>query len=396
MPLLYGEGNDAFTRLQLEIMKISDDDSLFAWSSPTDPFDAQRIGGNVLANTPADFHGSGDIYVPLSASGSSHPYSMTNKGLSISVVLMSIAEVLNKRGLGPKHEIGISRNDCLFFAPLSCCADSTHHIRGRQAEQKHILLPLIRFTQGDGYIWRRYESDQLHGLPYPNIPWERKKQQIFLPRFQYIFPVKCQAIPDSYFLKIAISAGYFFSNGFAISLATGLGRLHRPSITRWLPPGNDTHDCTLIIRGDSMALVEFKDMTSPAECQDSFVLGIDRNRPTMGSIGVFLLLPNGKPFNERAREARKYQSQESCDRAAIALPSGHVISVALRRRVRDGELMYAVDFDLRLVLDTKSSSSEIHTATRDTQSHNTYCTNELGAGMSGGLDSLNFSRRKIL
>jgi hypothetical protein len=31
IPLLYGEGKNAFKRLQVEILKISDDESLFAW-----------------------------------------------------------------------------------------------------------------------------------------------------------------------------------------------------------------------------------------------------------------------------------------------------------------------------------------------------------------------------
>ena len=31
MPLLYGEGDNAFIRLQEEIMKVSDDQSIFAW-----------------------------------------------------------------------------------------------------------------------------------------------------------------------------------------------------------------------------------------------------------------------------------------------------------------------------------------------------------------------------
>jgi hypothetical protein len=32
MPLVYGEGNKAFIRLQEEIMKDSEDQSLFAWA----------------------------------------------------------------------------------------------------------------------------------------------------------------------------------------------------------------------------------------------------------------------------------------------------------------------------------------------------------------------------
>jgi hypothetical protein len=31
MPLLYGEGSSAFTRLQIEIANRTDDDSIFAW-----------------------------------------------------------------------------------------------------------------------------------------------------------------------------------------------------------------------------------------------------------------------------------------------------------------------------------------------------------------------------
>jgi hypothetical protein len=33
MPLLYGEGELAFVRLQEELMKVSDDYSIFAWKS---------------------------------------------------------------------------------------------------------------------------------------------------------------------------------------------------------------------------------------------------------------------------------------------------------------------------------------------------------------------------
>jgi hypothetical protein len=56
MPLLYGEGNEAFVRLQLEIMKVSDDVSLFAWSNTAY---ASENGPNqryeILAPDPAAF-----------------------------------------------------------------------------------------------------------------------------------------------------------------------------------------------------------------------------------------------------------------------------------------------------------------------------------------------------
>ena len=51
MPLLYGEGERAFRRLQLEIMAVSNDTSIFAWCGDADP----SIG--MLARAPQSFTG---------------------------------------------------------------------------------------------------------------------------------------------------------------------------------------------------------------------------------------------------------------------------------------------------------------------------------------------------
>ncbi|KAI5995882.1 heterokaryon incompatibility protein-domain-containing protein [Pisolithus albus] len=55
MPMLYGEGGKAFQRLQLEIIRVSDDHSLFAW----DPLVPRT--GSVLAENPDDFRDCGHI-----------------------------------------------------------------------------------------------------------------------------------------------------------------------------------------------------------------------------------------------------------------------------------------------------------------------------------------------
>jgi hypothetical protein len=54
MPLLYGERESAFIRLQEGIMKISDDHSLFAWKSPDNR-------GGLLATSPSSFIDSYNI-----------------------------------------------------------------------------------------------------------------------------------------------------------------------------------------------------------------------------------------------------------------------------------------------------------------------------------------------
>ena len=79
MPLLYGEGRKAFMRLQLEIIRKTDDETIFAWPS-SDPYLKQQ---GMLAAWPTWFINCGDIrtYVKFPRP----PYSMTNKGLAFHV-----------------------------------------------------------------------------------------------------------------------------------------------------------------------------------------------------------------------------------------------------------------------------------------------------------------------
>jgi hypothetical protein len=82
MPLLYGEGKEkAFVRLQEEIMKDSDDHSIFAW---TKPFANPATLHGLLADSPADFASSG-TFVPVRNLRKTRPFSTTNGGLRITL-----------------------------------------------------------------------------------------------------------------------------------------------------------------------------------------------------------------------------------------------------------------------------------------------------------------------
>ncbi|KAI0153056.1 heterokaryon incompatibility protein-domain-containing protein [Xylariaceae sp. FL1272] len=62
MPLIYGEGSRAFQRLQDEILKTSNDESIFAWwrtASPRGSRSSRYCG--LLAEAPADFSSSADM-----------------------------------------------------------------------------------------------------------------------------------------------------------------------------------------------------------------------------------------------------------------------------------------------------------------------------------------------
>jgi hypothetical protein len=101
MPLLYGEGKKAFIRLQHEIIKNSDDHSIFAWrdisaadvvwetfmeSNESDVDDGLPTVRGILAQSPAYFKHSNKVerYAPTEDTA----YSMTNKGLHIELPLV--------------------------------------------------------------------------------------------------------------------------------------------------------------------------------------------------------------------------------------------------------------------------------------------------------------------
>lgn len=85
MPLLYGEGERAFIRLQEEIMKISDDQSLFAWRSDHDH-------GGMLATEPAAFRDSSDIipWDPPSSVSDNGPLTVTSKGVHMALPFIGV------------------------------------------------------------------------------------------------------------------------------------------------------------------------------------------------------------------------------------------------------------------------------------------------------------------
>lgn len=113
MPLIYGEGGAAFRRLQLEILKLTTDHSLFAWLPSTHPFYdlALPLGitppsfhTGLLASSVDDFSKSGDISQLAVADDSS--FEMTNLGLRIT--LPCFTEIVQKG------------NRRVLFASLNC------------------------------------------------------------------------------------------------------------------------------------------------------------------------------------------------------------------------------------------------------------------------------------
>ncbi|PMD38523.1 hypothetical protein L207DRAFT_492374 [Hyaloscypha variabilis F] len=119
MQPMYGEGEKAFLRLQTEIMKISDDESIFAWVDET----LANGTSGLLARSPAAFKDSWNIdFCPNFRSA---PYSMTNKGLQINLALSMPKRTRTER-MHACRTGGPEDADAKIFTAFLYCARRGH------------------------------------------------------------------------------------------------------------------------------------------------------------------------------------------------------------------------------------------------------------------------------
>jgi hypothetical protein len=121
MTLLYGEAERAFIRLQEEIMKISADETLFAWRGK--PADYELHG--LLALSPAHFENSGAIrqfiHTPRTA-----PFAATNMGLRLEVLLPKASQLMKSRNFKGQHN-GFRK---IHVAVLNCIDQNSDNLIG--------------------------------------------------------------------------------------------------------------------------------------------------------------------------------------------------------------------------------------------------------------------------
>ncbi|KAL9585448.1 MAG: hypothetical protein Q9212_001521 [Teloschistes hypoglaucus] len=154
MPLLYGEGERAFLRLQHEIIKVSDDESIFAWFSRHRD---DRWQAGILAVSPKAFAKSGQIEAHLPMKGK-RPFSMTNKGLQYHIPRPR--KYLDRQpSTGERYSLLL---DCGF--EIDRWPDS----RARAS----ITIDLVYCTRG----WERVISDNAKAVPYVEPMIQHKKE----------------------------------------------------------------------------------------------------------------------------------------------------------------------------------------------------------------------------
>lgn len=165
MPLLYGEGEKAFFRLQLEIIKNSDDESIFAWFCDNTGRPSSFTSG-MIAHSPENFAKSGHIenYSSVMAKRNS-PYSITNKGLAYTIPW-------------PKGWLDkCSTIDDLYLLPLGCqfsgpsYSDPAEDANPYQGPNKHSDVVTICLERKEGGIWQRIHYQDKHICMLPKA-WD--------------------------------------------------------------------------------------------------------------------------------------------------------------------------------------------------------------------------------
>jgi hypothetical protein len=130
MPLLYGEGDKAFLRLQQEIVKVVNDDSIFAWGrqigivsfnsieSIVERMYGYSTNHQLFARSPRDFTDGHSIkYAVRSIS----PYTVTNQGLEMELPLITVM---------PQPKVGPYLNKTHSIGLLSCRTSNSSALLG--------------------------------------------------------------------------------------------------------------------------------------------------------------------------------------------------------------------------------------------------------------------------
>jgi hypothetical protein len=179
MPLLYGEGDRAFIRLQEEILKVSTDETLFAWKMAIhDPWFLLSHG--LLAMSLDYFADSGQIiekiHIPRKV-----PSTVTNKGLHLEMTLPRAIYINEARTLRNR----LNDLDAAYVSLLNCADENSGKIVG-------ILLSCLGVkgeeSEFESELVRIYPHELLFIGPEDNQPSAGDRTTIFAKLSQIYDP----------------------------------------------------------------------------------------------------------------------------------------------------------------------------------------------------------------
>jgi hypothetical protein len=316
MPLLYGEGGQAFMRLQLEIMKISDDESLFAWASGSNP----RQTSGLLAYAPTAFRVSHRIKQTFLRRH--EPYLMTNKGLQITLPLYQIEWEETPPILPPPRTTFV-----YYRARLNC----------NLAYSDQAVLVKLRATVG--HRTETYTRIDCHKLEFEDPidsatnPTNPDNRQIFVyqpPQFlsmnQGIFVIDVHTGP-------LLDREFIMRTGFGSYLLQNVEHKEVVYAREWMFRLSTWGVQSIAVEGP----------------RGAFVLNISNfisfgTRQTCLSIELL----SAKQYKSRLSSSQWITGPVLAsrrDRATLMLSCGDIVSATLKKAPRGSRIVYILDFD---------------------------------------------------
>lgn len=325
MPPLYGEGENAFRRLQLEILGKEDDESIFVWNNQL----SDNTGNTgLLAHSPAAFVDSGDV--KMWTSGIERPpFTMTNKGLRMELRLIPLAH-LSDFGFENMHKSLVLKGiHDVCLAPLHC----------KQHDDKIGLL-----------LWPRISahSKEPQFCRYPDqlVFWDGVAIEDYPMQVVYVKQ------PDSAGLRAlgGISCCFWIKTRSLVE--HGFSDSHRHSSPldssdwEFVDDGLRLSISHLTYRPKTYATIMFTNKSS-----DRFVLFLEVD--SRGAAGANILIPLGnRPLEDITKtfaNSREENGLPLCvDRISRGIRSGLRVDVVLRKeRLDTGEKHNVVDITVR-------------------------------------------------
>ncbi len=203
MPMIYGEGGEqAFLRLQEQIMKTTRDDSILAWgidSKESSTDSVQVTAGRILAAAPSDFANSGRIVSRHQVASSIYSMELSGGGLRIYLPLHTTpaGRTVGLLRCGPEHDmeqvVGIpldqtaSEGADVYVRPKGCApvlqqklvqsSSRLIYIRNDSRDEKTATDTSQQYLSYEGFMEINLELLEVT----PTSCWDRERTLIVSP-----------------------------------------------------------------------------------------------------------------------------------------------------------------------------------------------------------------------
>ncbi|KAG8423174.1 hypothetical protein J3458_000088 [Metarhizium acridum] len=184
MPLIYGEGRNAFYRLQLEIIKSSDDQSIFAWTcEPEGPFrfslyeqDSRPLG--MLATSPRAFAKCSTIVDTYLHTDHDISFDIEKQFVRLVAATMKLCREVNMEGKTQLIPVSFVVPTAAQSHPDGAVISMTDVIKSwpRQIPWGHVHIAILRCTDEEGHVvilMEKKSDGKYERIGSPRLPWLR-------------------------------------------------------------------------------------------------------------------------------------------------------------------------------------------------------------------------------